>query len=113
MSSDQRALLGAMFQAAVDAAAPAQCVPSHLPTPLPKGRTVVVGAGKASAAMAKAFEECWTGPIEGLVVTRYGHSAPFQLIVIVESAHPVPYASRREKARRILEKVRDLSEDDL
>ena len=110
--SDQRALLEAMFRAAVDAAAPARCVPPHLPAP-PKGRTVVVGAGKASAAMAKAFEEHWSGAVEGLVVTRYGHAVPCRQIEIVEAAHPVPDAAGENAARRILEGVRGLTEDDL
>ncbi|HEY0522078.1 MAG TPA: glycerate kinase [Stellaceae bacterium] len=101
-----------MFRAAVDAAAPARCVPPHLPAP-PKGRTVVVGAGKASAAMAKAFEEHWSGAVEGLVVTRYGHAVPCRQIEIVEAAHPVPDAAGENAARRILEGVRGLTEDDL
>jgi len=67
------ALLGAMFDAAVASAQPAVCVPAHLPD-RPNGRTVVVGAGKASAAMARAVEKHWEGPIDGVVVTRYGHS---------------------------------------
>jgi len=69
-------LLKSMFQAAVDAALPSICVPAHLP-PRPKGRTVIIGAGKASGAMAKALEDAWQGPLEGLVVTRYGYRVPF------------------------------------
>ena len=68
-------LLKAMFQAAVDAALPSLCVPAHLPK-RPKGRTIVIGAGKATGAMAKALEDAWEGPIEGLVVTRYGYRVP-------------------------------------
>ena len=64
----------------------------------PKGRTIVVGAGKASAAMAKAVEEHWPGPLEGLVVTRYGHGVPCRRIEIVEAAHPVPDAAGRDAA---------------
>ncbi len=105
-------LLLSMFDAAVKAALPAVIVPSHLPKP-PKGRTIVVGAGKASAAMAKAVEDHWQGPIEGLVVTRYGHSAPCQKIEILESSHPVPDAAGETAARRILEMVQGLTEDDL
>jgi hydroxypyruvate reductase len=102
-----------MFRAAVNAAAPAHCVPPYLPPP-PKGRTIVVGAGKASAAMAKAFEEHWAGgEVEGLVVTRYGHAVPCRRIEIVEAAHPVPDAAGEDAARRILERVGSLSEDDL
>jgi glycerate 2-kinase len=109
---DHRKLLRDMFDAAVAAASPALCVPRHLPKP-PKGRTVVVGAGKAAAAMAAAVEASWSGPIEGLVVTRYGHSMPCRHIEVVEAAHPVPDAAGREAAQRILEKVAGLAPDDL
>jgi glycerate 2-kinase len=105
-------LLRRMFDAAVQAALPAQIVPAHLPEP-PRGRTVVVGAGKASAAMARAVEEHWTGPLEGLVVTRYGHAVPCERIEIVEAAHPVPDAAGQDAGRRILDMVRGLGEDDL
>lgn len=112
MTADPRDLLAAMFAAAVAAADPAQLVPRHLP-PRPKGRTVVIGAGKASAAMAKAFEDAWDGPIEGLVVTRYGHGVPCRRIEIVEAAHPVPDLAGRQAAARILDKVSGLTADDL
>ncbi|MGC2409945.1 MAG: glycerate kinase [Methyloceanibacter sp.] len=105
-------LLKSMFQAAVDAAAPALCLPPHLPTP-PKGRTIVVGAGKASGAMARAVEDHWQGPLSGLVVTRYGHKLPTSKIEVIEAAHPVPDAAGREAAARILKMVRGLSPDDL
>ena len=75
MSIDPRRLMLDMFQAAVNAAASALCVPAHLP-PRPKGRTIVVGGGKAAAAMAAAVEAHWGGPLRGLVVTRYGHAVP-------------------------------------
>jgi glycerate 2-kinase len=104
--------LKSLFQAALDAADPLKAVPPHLPTP-PKGRTVVVGAGKAAAAMAKAVEEHWPGPLEGLVVTRYGHGLPCTRIEVVEAAHPVPDAAGRAAAARILERVRGLGPDDL
>ena len=107
-----RTLLRDMFDAAVAAAAPALCVPKHLPEP-PKGRTVVVGAGKAAASMAAAVEENWSGPIEGLVVTRYGHAVPCRYTEVIEAAHPVPDAAGREAARRILDKVKRLGPDDL
>src|ERR1700752_1422056 len=107
-----RTLLRDMFDAAVATAAPALCVPKHLPQP-PKGRTVVVGAGKAAAAMAAAVEENWSGPIEGLVVARYGHSAPCRYIEVIEAAHPVPDDAGREAARRILQEVSGLGADDL
>src|SRR3984893_13252770 len=96
-----RTLLRDMFDAAVAAAAPALCVPKCLPEP-PKGRTVVVGAGKAAAWMAAAVEANWSGPIEGLVVTRYGHAVPCRHVEVIEAAHPVPDAAGRGAARRSL-----------
>ncbi|MGB3023051.1 MAG: glycerate-2-kinase family protein, partial [Methyloceanibacter sp.] len=105
-------LLKSMFQAAVDAAQPALCLPPHLPAP-PRGRTIVIGAGKASGAMAKAVEDNWQGPLEGLVVTRYGHRLPTTKIEVIEAAHPVPDAAGREAAARILKMVQGLSSDDL
>ncbi len=111
-NSAPSATLRAMFDAAVAAALPSVIVPQHLP-PLPKGRTIVIGAGKASAAMAKAVEDNWQGPLEGLVVTRYGHAVHCDKIEIVEASHPVPDAAGEAAARRILEKVQGLTEDDL
>jgi glycerate 2-kinase len=108
----QRKLLRSLFQAAVDAADPAKLVPRHLP-PKPRGRTIVVGAGKASAAMARALERSWDGPLEGLVVTRYGHGVPCDRIEIVEAAHPVPDAKGAGAAARMLELVKGLTSDDL
>lgn len=101
-----------MFDAAVAAAQPSRCVPPHLPAP-PAGRTVVIGAGKASAAMARALEQHWEGPLEGLVVTRYGYAVPCDRIEIVEAAHPVPDQAGTQAASRILRLVSDLTEDDL
>jgi len=101
-----------MFQAAVAAADPALCVPPALPE-RPRGRTIVVGAGKASAAMARAVESVWDGPLAGLVVTRYGHAVPCERIEIVEAAHPVPDQAGMRAAERILEMVSGLSADDL
>jgi len=105
-------LLKAMFKAGVDAALPSLCVPAHLP-PRPKGRTVIIGAGKASGAMAKALEDTWDGPLGGLVVTRYGYRVPTERLEVVEAAHPVPDAAGREAAQRIFQIVQGLSEDDL
>lgn len=105
-------MLRAMFDAAVAAAQPALRVPGFLP-PRPRGRVVVVGAGKASAAMAKAVEDNWDGPISGLVVTRYGHGAPCRRIEIVEAAHPVPDDAGLNGAQRIRARVADLTADDL
>ena len=105
-------LLKAMFQAGVEAALPQLCVPAHLPR-RPKGRTIIIGAGKASGAMAKALEDSWDGPLEGLVVTRYGYRLPTERLEVVEAAHPVPDAAGREAAKRIYELVQGLTEDDL
>lgn len=104
-------LLRRMFQAAVEAAQPTRCVEAHLPA-APKGRLIVIGAGKASAEMARAVEHNWPGPLEGLVVTRYGHAAPCRHIEVIEAAHPVPDEAGVIAARRILEKVQGLSADD-
>src|ERR1700731_2816151 len=82
-------LLRRMFDAAIASAQPAVCIPPHLPN-APLGRTIVLGAGKASAAMAKAVEDTWQGPLSGLVVTRYGYAVPCKQVEIVEAAHPVP-----------------------
>ncbi|MGH6942622.1 MAG: glycerate kinase type-2 family protein, partial [Geminicoccaceae bacterium] len=112
MSTAPRDLLLGMFGAAIDAALPAKVVPPHLPAP-PKGRTIVLGAGKASAAMARAVEDAWPGPLEGLVVTRYGHGVPCARIEIVEAAHPVPDARGRDAALRILELAEGAGPDDL
>ncbi len=105
-------LLGALCDAAIDAAQPSLCLPAHLP-PQPKGRTIVVGAGKASAAMAAAVEANWQGALEGLVLTRYGHSCDCEQIEIVEAAHPVPDRAGFEAAARIHDMVQDLTPDDL
>ncbi|CCJ06619.1 glycerate kinase [Methylocystis sp. SC2] len=114
MSDDFRTLLRAMFDAAVGAASPAVCLPPHLTKIAPpKGRTIVVGAGKAAASMAAAVEAHWQGPLEGLVVTRYEHGAPTKHIEVIEASHPVPDAAGREAAKRILQKVQGLSQDDL
>jgi hydroxypyruvate reductase len=113
MSADSaRAFLRAMFDAAIGAAQPAHCLPPHLPT-APRGRTLVVGAGKASAAMAKAFETHWPGPVSGLVVTRYGYAVACERIEIVEAAHPVPDAAGHAAAKRMLGLVSGLTADDL
>jgi hydroxypyruvate reductase len=112
LTSDPRMLLNALFKTAVAEADPAVLVPRYLPEK-PKGRTIVVGAGKGSAAMARAFEEAWDGPIEGLVVTRYGHAVPCERIEIVEAAHPVPDAAGEAAAARMLEFVKGLTKDDL
>lgn len=107
-------LLRRMFEVAIGSAQPGHCVPAYLPDPASiKGRLVVIGAGKASAAMAQAVEAAWPGPIEGLVVTRYGYGAPCRSIEIVEAAHPVPDAAGETAARRMLQRVSGLHEDDV
>ena len=139
--SPQRALLRRMFEAAIASAQPALCLPPHLPAqPLPdllpdpprgmkaagltdkqsdklsdkpSGRLIVIGAGKASAAMALAVEDHWPGPLSGLVVTRYGYGVPCARIEIVEAAHPVPDAAGQAAAQRLLDLVKGLTADDL
>ena len=110
-----QALLRQMFDAAIASAQPALCLPTHLPTPdsLGQGRLVVIGAGKASAAMARAVEDHWHGPLSGLVVTRYGYSVPCERIEIVQAAHPVPDAAGLAAAQRMLAVVQGLGPDDL
>jgi hydroxypyruvate reductase len=110
--SEPTVLLQRMFEAAVAAAQPARTLARHLPPP-PRGRTVVIGAGKASAAMANALEAAWPGPLEGLVVTRYGYAVPCSRIEIVEAAHPVPDDAGLAASQRMLELVAGLGEDDL
>jgi glycerate 2-kinase len=110
--SPAAAVLRQMFDAAVAAANPARCLPPHLPAP-PRGRTVVVGAGKAAAAMAQALEQHWQGPLSGLVITRYGHGVDCERIDVVEAAHPTPDAAGEAAARRILGLVQELTPDDL
>ncbi|PBB17160.1 glycerate kinase [Mesorhizobium sp. WSM4313] len=110
--TDPKSFLTSIFDAAVAAADPEKTIRNHLPAK-PKGRTVVIGAGKGSAQMAAAFEKVWDGPIDGLVVTRYGYGARCERIEIIEAAHPVPDAAGLEASRRLLEKVRGLTSDDL
>lgn len=105
-------ILRRMFEAAVDSARPASCLPPALPAP-PPGRTIVIGAGKAAAAMARTVEDHWTGPLSGLVVTRYGHSVPTRRIEVAEAAHPVPDAAGEAAARRMLSLLEGLGPDDL
>jgi len=109
---DPRELLQRMFQAAIDAAQPALCLPTWLPA-RPTGRLVVIGAGKASAAMARAVEDHWPGPLSGLVVTRYGYGVACSRIEIIEASHPVPDAASVTAAQRILDTVKGLSADDV
>ncbi len=107
-----RATLIDLFQTALAAVDPLRVLAAHLPA-RPKGRTVVVGAGKASARMALALERAWDGPLEGLVVTRYGHGEPCERIRIVEAGHPVPDEAGVQAASQIMALVRGLGPDDL
>lgn len=110
---EARAVLRQMFDAAVASADPALAIPRHLPGK-PKGRCVVVGAGKASAAMAAALDAAWPDvELFGVVVTRYGHAVPAGRIRIVEAAHPIPDAASEGAARAILDAVQGLGADDL
>lgn len=105
-------LLTRLFDAALKAADPFDLIAPHLP-PRPKGRTVVLGAGKAAARMAEAVERHWQGGMEGLVVTRYGHGAPTRQIEVVEAGHPLPDEAGETAARRMLALASDLGPDDL
>ena len=112
MDIDPRAFLIGLFHQAVAAAHPSRAVSRNLPR-RPRGRTVVVGAGKAAAAMAKAVEDNWSGPISGLVVTRYEHGADCRSIEVVEAGHPIPDAAGQQAAQRMLGLLTGLTEDDL
>lgn len=109
-----RELLLGSFHAAVAAADPLAIVPQHLPKP-PKGRTLVVGAGKAAASMALAVEQHWPAdaPLDGTVITRYAHGLLTNRITVVEAGHPVPDEAGAAAAKRILDSVKRLSRDDL
>jgi glycerate 2-kinase len=104
-------ILRALFDAALAAADPSRAIEQRIPVPV-GGRTVLVGAGKASAAMARAFETAWSGPLEGLVLTRYHHGVPCRRVDIVEASHPIPDAVGEEAARRILALAHSLGPDD-
>jgi len=111
-AADPEALLRRAFDAAIDAARAPERIVAHLPPP-PKGRTLVVGAGKAAAAMAKAVEEAWPGELSGLVVTRYGHGLPTSRIEVIEAAHPNPDEASQRAAAQILQQASGLGPDDL
>lgn len=104
--------LYSLFEAAVAATTAENSLPGYLP-PLPKGRTVVIGAGKAAASMAACVEQHWPGEISGLVVTRYGHGVVCNRIEVLEAAHPIPNVAGEQAAQRILQTVAGLSADDL
>ncbi len=106
-------LLKDLFTSAVQAAAAQHSLADFLPTPPAHGHTIVIGAGKAAAAMASAVERHYPAPVSGLVVTRYGHGAPTRFIEVVEASHPVPDSAGRDAARRMLELVSGLTSNDL
>ncbi|PHP69147.1 glycerate kinase [Zhengella mangrovi] len=107
-----KAFLTTLFDAAVAAADPSRIVPANLPA-MPKGRTVVVGAGKGAAQLAAALEDAWPGELSGAVVTRYGYAAPCRKIDVLEASHPVPDAAGLDAARRLMDEVSGLGPDDL
>lgn len=109
---EDRLFLTRLFEAAVAAADPKVALATHLPE-RPKGRTIVVGAGKGVAQMAAAFETLWDHPLEGVVVTRYGYAAPTRHIRVLEAAHPVPDDAGIAAVREIRNAVSDLTSDDL
>ncbi len=108
------ALLRSMFDAAIASAQPARCVPPYLPTSaqVGRGRLIVIGAGKAAAAMARAVEDHWSGPLSGLVVTRCGYAVPCTRIEVAQASHPVPDLDGEQAARRMIELVSNLRRDD-
>jgi hydroxypyruvate reductase len=108
-----RAALRQLFDSAIAAADPREVLAAHLP-PKPTGRCIVVGCGKSAAVMAAALEDAWPDvPLEGTVVTRYGHAVPTRRIEVIEASHPVPDANSERGAYRLLERVRGLGEGDL
>jgi glycerate 2-kinase len=109
---DPRVLFANMFEAAVSAALPQRTIASFLPEK-PKGKLVMIGAGKGTAQMAAAFEQQWDGPISGVVVTRYGYATPCERIEVLEASHPVPDEAGLVASERLFEAVEGLSEDDL
>ena len=111
-----REILLKSFATAVAAADPLKIVPAYLPKPgaLKGGKTLVIGAGKAAAAMAKAVEDNWPSdaPLEGLVITRYGHGLPTKRIQVIEAGHPVPDESGERAAQEILTRTLALQPGD-
>ncbi len=112
MDRDEKNLLIDMFNAAIAAADPAQILTGHMPA-VPKGRTIVIGAGKGAAQLAATFEGLWDAPLEGVVVTRYGYAAACKNIRVLEAAHPLPDKSGLAGARAMIEAVTGLAKDDL
>lgn len=112
MTPEDRAFLTGLFESAVAAANPTRALATHLPA-RPRGRTVVIGAGKGAAQLAAAFESLWDGPLEGVVVTRYGYGCPTRTLRVIEAAHPVPDPAGLFGSTALFEAVRGLGPDDL
>ncbi len=112
INPDDKAFLAGLFEAAVAAADPGKALARHLPDK-PRGRTVAVGAGKGAAQMAAAFEKLWDAPLEGVVVTRYGHVVPTRNVHVLTASHPVPDEAGLAAGRALMEAVSGLSEEDL
>jgi glycerate 2-kinase len=112
IDAEGRALLARLFQAAVAAADPMEALRDALPAQ-PRGRTVVIGAGKGAAQLAAAFEDLWPGPVTGVVVTRYGYAAPCRQIRVMEAAHPVPDEAGLAATAALSAAVQGLGPDDL
>ena len=105
-------LLRRLLEAAIESAQPGRCLPGHLPAP-PRGRTIVIGAGKASAAMARALEDHWDGPLSGIVITRYGYGVSCRRIEVLEAGHPLPDAAGLHATERLVQFVQTLTDQDL
>lgn len=112
MNDQDRQFLIGLFDAAVAAADPMRALAAHMPKP-PKGRTIVIGAGKGSAQLAAAFENLWQAPLEGVVVTRYGFGCPTKHIKVLEASHPVPDAAGLAASQALFDVVKNLTKDDL
>ncbi len=112
MVFEPRAFLKDLFFAAVKAADPYEAIVRHLPQP-PKGRTIIIGAGKASSQMAEAFERAWAHPLEGLVVARHGPVAACERLKVIQSAHPVPDAAGLDASQALMASLEGLTKDDL
>ena len=112
MIENPKILFETLFAVAVDAADAKSVLKDHLPSP-PKGRTVVVGAGKGAAQLAAAFEDLYEAPVTGVIVTRYGYATACQSITVLEAAHPVPDAAGERASAALLNAVAGLTPDDL
>ncbi|MAN76498.1 MAG: glycerate kinase [Rhizobiales bacterium] len=110
--TDPRGFLSELFDCAVRAADPGDAIAAHLPE-RPRGRTIVIGAGKAASAMAAALEALWDGPLEGIVIDRHGEITPTRQIKVLQAAHPVPDSAGLAGARALLDRVQGLTADDL